>query len=1462
MALPHKTTDPFHEPKVPISTIATRNVQILPETESLGHAARIMARDKISSILVVNEENSPSGIVTERNILHALRINQSSSVPLKDVMTSPVVSISEKTGYEEAYLIGLRKGIRHLVLVDDEERLSGIVSETDFRLQMNLAMLAGRQPVQSIMNRFILTCGPDSEIHEIVELMDDYKDSCVIVLEKERPVGIITERDIVRLCSEGSASTKLKEIMSSPVVTLPIDANINMAASRMFDEGVRHLVVVDSGGKMTGIVSERDLTQVMAMGIVNEGMETDRRFLRSLIDTIPDLVWLKDVNGIYLACNPRFEQFFGAGESEIIGKTDYDFVDTQQGDSFRENDRIALEKNSASINTEWITFANDGHSELLQTIKTPLYDAKGRVIGILGIGRDITEVHRAQEALKDREEKLLTLIETIPDAVQFKDTEGRWMVYNAKAKQLFGLEGIDCSGKNDLELAALCAPEYRDALLECARIDAVAKDVDEITHVEKEIARKDGTVVSLEVAKVPLKIEGTQKGLVAIARDITTNRQIMRKLEKSLSDFDKLVSSIPVGVFKFRSMRTGGSRFDFVSSRWCEMTGLKEEEIYRDVKLAFRLAHPEDRKSFLGAIRSATRDRSMFRWDGRALIQNEVRWFHIEAMPCELENGDLEWSGIQHDVTESKQVEQKLALADFALNQISDAVIMTDARGNLHYVNDEACINLGFSRAELLGMNLAKIDDAMEPKVLVKLKNDVRNGSNNSCESVYRMRSGESFPVEIRANSFKYRDRNYVICLIRDITERKKSEENLRLTASVFTSTQEGIVISDIESKIVEVNDAFTTITGYDRSEVIGKKTDMLGKEIQGEEFYRNLVDELKQSGHWSGEIWNRRKSGENFVQYMTISSVRNSKNDITHYVGVFADITPLKEHEIQLEKIAHYDALTGAANRILLSDRMAQSIARTNRSEKLLAVCFLDLDGFKPINDTYGHETGDLMLKEMAGRIKKLLRDGDTIARIGGDEFILLLQDLAHMEDCRSALERILTAVENPASIHDHRISITASIGVTIYPADRVDADTLLRHADQAMYEAKLLGKNRYRMFNPEYEQRLKDKQERLERLHEALVRNELLLYYQPRVDMVTGDILGLEALVRWLHPEEGLLLPADFLPAIKDSDMEMRFGEWVLDSVMRQLGTWHESGLDIVVSVNIDVNHLLEPSFALRMQSLLDRHPEISPDHLELEILESTAIKDIEHASRTLSACRKLGIRFSLDDFGTGYSSLTNFRRLQVETLKIDQSFVHGMLEDPEDLSIIESIIRLAHAFNRNVIAEGVESIEQCAALSLLGCQAGQGFCIARPMPPEDFPDWAENWSREKKWLQFGNVRLLKRPEDLVLMTAIESHRKWIDEISRYLHDPERMGKPSVDSRQCRFGIWFYGIGMARYGNRTEFLEIESLHESLHIFANHLIELCHKGRNAEAIGHIQELEEHRRRLAESMERLIESLQ
>jgi len=655
-------------------------------------------------------------------------------------------------------------------------------------------------------------------------------------------------------------------------------------------------------------------------------------------------------------------------------------------------------------------------------------------------------------------------------------------------------------------------------------------------------------------------------------------------------------------------------------------------------------------------------------------------------------------------------------------------------------VNDACCRFFGLSRDKIIGSTLAESFPPEEMEVFFSVdKKVLMEGKEVICEETLSPTGMQSKRVLTRKNRFVDPNGKYfIVGVIHDITQRQKNEEKLKRAASVFIHAHEGIMITDASATITEVNHSFSRITGYSSEEVLGKNPRIFQSGRHSSEFYAEMWGKLLTQGYWDGEIWNRRKNGEIYPLMLTISAVKNEEGVVQHYVCLYSDITSMKEYQDQLEHIAHFDLLTNLPNRALLADRLSQAMFQCNRHQQSLAVLFVDLDGFKQVNDTNGHDIGDELLIAISVRMKEALREGDSLARIGGDEFVAVLTDLTSLESAEPVLKRLLLAASKPVTIDGLILNVSASIGVTFYPEDNVDADQLMRHADQAMYVAKESGKNRYHIFDTAKDDALKAQRDSLQAIQDGIDKQQFLLHYQPKVDMLKDKVIGVEALIRWQHPERGLLEPIEFMPVIESSYIIVKLGEWVIDSALAQISEWQKAGLNLPVStsVNIAAVQLQQHDFIEKLANIIAAHPDVDPSYLQLEVMETSSLYDVNHVSAIMNGCMALGVDFALDDFGTGYSPLVYLRRLPASMIKIDQSFVQNMLSDKDDLAIVEGVIALAKSFKRDVIAEGVETIQHGAVLLQLGCHLAQGFGIARPMSAADIPAWVSNWKADASW------------------------------------------------------------------------------------------------------------------------------
>jgi diguanylate cyclase (GGDEF)-like protein/PAS domain S-box-containing protein len=574
---------------------------------------------------------------------------------------------------------------------------------------------------------------------------------------------------------------------------------------------------------------------------------------------------------------------------------------------------------------------------------------------------------------------------------------------------------------------------------------------------------------------------------------------------------------------------------------------------------------------------------------------------------------------------------------------------------------------------------------------------------------------------------------------VQDITEQKLAEDALRVAAATF-DTHEGIMITDAQASILRVNRAFEEITGYDAAEVLGKNPRLLSSGQQDKAFYAEMWRQLLQDGNWAGEVWDRRKNGDIYPKWLTITAVKNEEGAVTEYVAIFSDITARKRAEEEIRNLAFYDALTRLPNRRLLLDRFQLALSMSARSHHCGALLFLDMDKFKTVNDTLGHDCGDVMLVEAGRRIQRCVREVDTVARLGGDEFLILIEEIStNMQEAsqKAALiaEKIRAALSEPFMLKEHEVHSSTSIGVSMYRGNAESVEVLMKQADMAMYQAKDSGRNTVRFFDPLMQQAVVTRAQLEADLRGALLNRQMQLHYQVQVDG-EGRPLGAEALIRWLHPQRGMVSPAQFIPIAEESSLILDIGHWVIESACRQLAEWapDERMRHMVLAVNVSAQQFRLHDFVERLDEMIARYG-IPPERLKLELTESVVLENVADVVGKMHALKALGVRLSLDDFGTGYSSLAYLKQLPLDQIKIDQSFVRGITTDQNDAVMVKAIIDMAHNFRLNVIAEGVETEAQLAFLKLNECMAFQGYLFSRPVPVAEFEALARNLlTREK--------------------------------------------------------------------------------------------------------------------------------
>ena len=641
-------------------------------------------------------------------------------------------------------------------------------------------------------------------------------------------------------------------------------------------------------------------------------------------------------------------------------------------------------------------------------------------------------------------------------------------------------------------------------------------------------------------------------------------------------------------------------------------------------------------------------------------------------------------------------------------------------------VNDAAIQHYGFSRPEFLAMTIADIRPPEEIPRLLENIAQVQNSHHVDEAGIWkhRKKDGALIDVEITSHVLEFAGRRAEVVLAHDVTERLRTEERLHQAATVFENTREGITITDADERILRVNRAFCELTGYTEEEVQGQTPRLLSSGRQSPAFYAALWASLRDTGHWQGEVWNRRKNGEVYPELLSISAVKNAAGVVTHYVGVFADLSQIKASEEQLDFLAHHDPLTGLPNRLLLSARLQHSIGVAHRDGGTLALLVLDLDRFKDVNDSYGHSAGDALLQQVAERLTNRLRGADTVTRLGGDEFAVLLENLAQPQDAARVAMEVIGILSEPWRLaNDAEVRLGASLGISLFPEHGQTAEDLLQQADAALYQAKSEGRGRFQYFSADLTQAARQRIELESRLRRAITDQQLRVYYQPQIAIPSGHIIGAEALVRWQDPERGLIPPGHFIPVAEETGLISAIGEWVLRETCRQGQEWRDAGLpSLTLAVNLSAHQLHHGDLAATVLQVLNETG-FPAEWLELELTESALMQREAEAVTILERLRGLGLHLAMDDFGTGYSSLAYLRRFPLDVLKIDKSFVDDLPHQREAMEIAATIIAIGHTLGLKVLAEGVETPEQLAFLQLKGCDRYQGYLTSPPIPAAAF-------------------------------------------------------------------------------------------------------------------------------------------
>jgi diguanylate cyclase (GGDEF)-like protein/PAS domain S-box-containing protein len=1008
------------------------------------------------------------------------------------------------------------------------------------------------------------------------------------------------------------------------------------------------------------------------------------------------------------------------------------------------------------------------------------------------------ELHSLTQAQNDNlihKQQLDAILDNAPVEVYLKDQDGRYIKVNKKFEELFGIKNQDLIG---LLPADIVDPELAVSIRE--------HDLSVLNSGESEWREQivkwgnESQSRTFSAIKFPvLNFDGEVLGLGAIVTEITVKVKTENKLHKSNILFRQAESMGNMGHWTWDFVE---DKLISCSEQFAQIFGMTVPEAldyFISSEAEMDVIHPDDKESFRQSKYDSKGAHTKIDLEYKIITSsgNSRHVYTRSELVLDDEGVPSQSFGTVQDITERRKTELheksrihilELITKGEPLNVILEAIVsvveqenptmlcsilLLDDAGN-HLLNGAASSLPHFYNEAIQGIEIGLKAGSCGTAAFKNERVIVSDIQTHPYWESYKTLAshanlGACWSEPIRATNGKvlgtfaiyHHNINYPteadLAVIEQTSglasiaiERKKadsilksSENRLRIALAV---TKQAWFDLNVQTGEVLTSPEYAKLLGYDPTDF---HSDFQGWQDSLHPDDHDAVMAAYQNGLNQGNVFSveyrRRKKNGDWLWFNSTAEIFewSSPQQPLRMIGIHTDITERKKAEKELERIAHYDLLTSLPNRALLLDRLGCAMIQCQRRNQSLGVAFLDLDGFKSVNDVHGHSVGDALLVSISQRMKAALREGDTLARIGGDEFIAVMIDFEKIEDSETVLERLLMAAASPVDVNGAVMQVSASIGVTFYPKDGLDADLLMRHADQAMYIAKQAGKNRYQLFDTAKDNELKMQREDRGDIRSALGRREFVLHYQPKVNMNTGEVIGVEALIRWQHPGRGLIPPLAFLPGIEGHAISLKLGEWVIDTALSQISQWRGIGIKLPISVNISAYQLQQANFTTRLAALLAAHPKVKAHYLELEILETSALSDIDQVSATMKACHDLGVRFALDDFGTGYSSLTHLRRLPAHLIKIDQSFVRDMLKDADDLAIIQGVIGLAKAFQRDVIAEGVETIDHGVALLKLGCELAQGYGIARPMPAGNIPEWVSSWKADDAWRNTKSYR-----------------------------------------------------------------------------------------------------------------------
>lgn len=1066
----------------------------------------------------------------------------------------------------------------------------------------------------------------------------------------------------------------------------------------------------------------------------------ERGFLKALFKSIPDLICTKDVNGVYLSCNTRFEELFGAKECDIVGKTDYDFIDKALADSLRLNEKEMIQSDKLYINEKTLTFASDGHKEIVQITIVPMHDKEGKINGIMGIGRDITSIKEIQKKLEIEKNRFTLAIEGSQDGIWEWNLETNELLFGEPFEIMLGYT-LGTLEKNASTWFNLLHPEDKDRASKtvCDYLNAKGKGLYEC---EFRLKAQDGSWKwILGRGKAEFDKDGKALRLVGFNTDITKNRLLEQELEKSYSTLFKLTENIPGAIYQHKLDLDGTRSFPYFSAGSENIFGVPSQDVLKDANSILQYTHPEDLAMFEASV--ATSAKKLQEWNLTYRVnlpKKGLRWLHGNAKPEKLEDGSILWHGIVNDISKERILELKHAQKAKMLEQIHDAVIMVDLKGNFISWNHGAEVLFEYTSDEVIGKHVSMLYLKKDLNLLYEgIEKLMTTGMDNKIRRAVK-KSKKIIDIDLSLSLVKDENDKPIgmIGYAQDISQRIEAENKLseqhKYLQSIIDGVNDTIVVIKEDYTVKIMNESLkkslhssmrVNLKHLKCYEVLYHRTSPC-EETTRPCPLRNVL----QTGKHTTVIHElETKNGKDRSIEISASPLHDADNKCIGIIQTARDITrhlhtqeELIKQRNTLDYQAHHDTLTGLPNRALFNDRLEKALETAKRNKTSIALLFIDLDHFKEINDSLGHDVGDEILKTVSLRLQKVIRNEDTVARLGGDEYTIILENLTHANDASLIANKILNSLSQAFIINTHTLYASCSIGISIYPDDGASPINLLKFADSAMYKAKDEGRNNYQYYNSTMTELAFERVIMETRLREALKNEEFVVFYQPQVNGATNKLIGMEALVRWQHPTMGLVSPAKFISLAESTGLIVELDRFVMKTAMSQLSLWYKTGFNPgILAMNLSVKQLKTDDFIETLQDVIKKTTS-KPSWLELEITESQVMSNPDEAIKILQQISDIGIKLAVDDFGTGYSSLAYLKRLPIDKLKIDQAFIRDLSHNEEDAAITKTIIVLAQSLNLKVIAEGVETKEQRDYLVENGCEDIQGYFYSKPVPAKE--------------------------------------------------------------------------------------------------------------------------------------------